>query len=75
MPWASGENCIRNQPAGFEMDPPYVDVSVRRRQTCTGQAATMAITGETFAEIEHAAPTLCSRADRGDRDFSGRRSD
>jgi len=33
------------------IDPLYVDVAIRRWQTFTGEAATLAITGETFAEI------------------------
>jgi len=36
----------------IELDPLYIDVAIRRWQTVTGQAATMAITGETFAEVE-----------------------
>ncbi len=36
----------------IELDPLYIDVAIRRWQTFTGQAATMAITGETFAEVE-----------------------
>ncbi|MET4218294.1 DNA modification methylase [Bradyrhizobium sp. LB14.3] len=36
----------------IELDPLYVDVAIRRWQSYTGQAATMAITGETFAEVE-----------------------
>ena len=36
----------------IELDPLYVDVAIRRWQTFTGEAATMAITGETFAEVE-----------------------
>ncbi|MGE9010663.1 site-specific DNA-methyltransferase [Leptospira interrogans] len=36
----------------IELDPLYVDVAIRRWQAYTGQQATMAITGETFAEVE-----------------------
>jgi DNA modification methylase len=36
----------------IELDPLYVDVSIRRWQTFTGEAATMALTGETFASVE-----------------------
>jgi DNA modification methylase len=36
----------------IELDPLYVDVAIRRWQNFTGDAATMAITGETFAEVE-----------------------
>ncbi len=36
----------------IELDPLYVDVAIRRWQSYTGEPATMAITGETFAEIE-----------------------
>ncbi len=42
----------RRRARAVELDPLYVDVAVRRWQTYTGEAATMAITGETFAEIE-----------------------
>ena len=36
----------------IELDPLYVDVAIRRWQNFTGDAATMAVTGETFAEVE-----------------------
>jgi DNA modification methylase len=36
----------------IELDPLYVDVAIRRWQTFTGEAATMAITGETFEEVD-----------------------
>ena len=36
---------------GVELDPLYVDVAIRRWQAFTGEAAMLAITGETFAEI------------------------
>jgi DNA modification methylase len=36
----------------LELDPLYVDVAIRRWQSFTGEAATMAITGKTFAEVE-----------------------
>ncbi len=36
----------------IELDPLYVDVAIRRWQNFTGEAATMAITGETFVEVE-----------------------
>ena len=36
----------------IELDPLYVDVAIRRWQNFTGDAATMAITGETFEEVE-----------------------
>jgi DNA modification methylase len=42
----------RRRARAIELDPLYVDVAVRRWQAYTGEAATMAITGETFAEIE-----------------------
>jgi DNA modification methylase len=42
----------RRKARAIELDPLYVDVAIRRWQTYTGEAATMAITGETFAEIE-----------------------
>ena len=34
------------------IDPHYVDVAVRRWQTYTGKAATLAFTGQTFEEVE-----------------------
>ncbi len=43
----------RRRARAIELDPLYVDVGIRRWQRFTGQAATMAITGETFAELEH----------------------
>ena len=42
----------RRKARALELDPLYVDVAIRRWQTFTGEAATLAITGETFAEIE-----------------------
>jgi DNA modification methylase len=42
----------RRRARAIELDPLYVDVAIRRWQTFTGEAATMAITGETFAEVE-----------------------
>ncbi|RXH09674.1 DNA methylase N-4 [Bradyrhizobium guangzhouense] len=42
----------RRRARAIELDPLYVDVAIRRWQAYTGQAATMAVTGETFAEIE-----------------------
>ena len=42
----------RRKARAIELDPLYVDVAIRRWQTFTGEAATLAITGETFAEIE-----------------------
>lgn len=47
----AAQKCRRRARA-IELDPLYVDVAIRRWQTYTGQAATMALTGETFAEIE-----------------------
>jgi DNA modification methylase len=41
----------RRKARALELDPLYVDVAIRRWQTFTGKAATLAITGETFAEI------------------------
>jgi DNA modification methylase len=41
----------RRKARALELDPLYVDVAIRRWQTFTGEAATLAITGETFAEI------------------------
>jgi DNA modification methylase len=38
----------------IELDPRYVDVAVRRWQSYTGRAATLAETGETFEEVEEA---------------------
>lgn len=42
----------RRRARAIELDPLYVDVTVRRWQSFTGKLATMAVTGETFAEIE-----------------------
>lgn len=39
---------------GMEISPAYVDVIVRRWQTFTGKAATLASTGETFEAVEKA---------------------
>jgi 16S rRNA G966 N2-methylase RsmD len=36
----------------LEIDPQYVDVAIRRWQTYTGKAATLAVTGQSFEEIE-----------------------
>lgn len=47
----AAQKCRRRARA-IELDPLYVDVAIRRWQTYTGQAATMAVTGETFAEAE-----------------------
>ena len=42
----------RRRARAIELDPLYVDVAIRRWQNYTGESATMAITGETFAEVE-----------------------
>lgn len=42
----------RRRARAIELDPLYVDVAIRRWQSHTGQLATMAITGQTFAEVE-----------------------
>ncbi|PJG55647.1 DNA methylase N-4 [Bradyrhizobium forestalis] len=47
----AAQKCRRRARA-IELDPLYVDVAIRRWQAYTGQVATMAVTGETFAEIE-----------------------
>jgi DNA modification methylase len=47
----AAHKCRRTARA-IELDPLYVDVAIRRWQTFTGEAATMAITGETFAAVE-----------------------
>jgi hypothetical protein len=36
---------------GLELDPAYIDVAIRRYETFTGKAATLAETGQTFAEV------------------------
>jgi DNA modification methylase len=41
----------RRRARAIELDPLYVDVAIRRWESFTGQAATMAISGETFAEV------------------------
>jgi DNA modification methylase len=43
----NGRTCL-----GLEIAPQYVDVAVRRWQNFTGQSATHAETGRTFAEME-----------------------
>ena len=40
----------RRRARAIELDPVYVDVAIRRFEKFTGQAATMAVTGETFAQ-------------------------
>jgi hypothetical protein len=47
----AAQKCRRRARA-IELDPLYVDVAVRRWQSYTGQCARMAVTGESFAEIE-----------------------
>ena len=52
----SGTTIIAAQKAGrraraIELDPLYVDVAVRRWEAFTGQAATMDISGESFADV------------------------
>jgi DNA modification methylase len=42
----------------IELDPLYVDVAIRRWQTFTGEAATLATTGETFAAVEERGDPL-----------------
>jgi DNA modification methylase len=42
----------RRKARAIELDPLYVDVAIRRWQVYTGESATMAVTGETFAEVE-----------------------
>ena len=42
----------RRRARAIELDPLYVDVAIRRWQSYTGQMATMAVTGESFAEVE-----------------------
>jgi DNA modification methylase len=41
----------RRRARAIELDPLYVDVAIRRWQAFTGQDATLAVTGETFAEV------------------------
>jgi DNA modification methylase len=43
---------------GIEIDPAYVDVAIRRWQTYTGKAASLADTGQSFEEIEGERVTL-----------------
>ena len=45
----------RRRARAIELDPLYVDVAIRRWQSYTGQMATMAVTGESFAESSSAA--------------------
>jgi DNA modification methylase len=42
----------RRRARAIELDPLYVDVAIRRWHSYTGQMATMAVTGESFAEVE-----------------------
>ena len=46
---------------GLELDPAYVDVSVRRWQAYTGQVALHAISGKSFAERETEAHAIDGR--------------
>ncbi len=48
----------RRKARALELDPLYVDVAIRRWQTFTGEAATLALTGETFAEVERRSDPL-----------------
>lgn len=48
----------RRRARALELDPLYVDVAIRRWQTFTGDAATLATTGETFAAIEERGDPL-----------------
>jgi DNA modification methylase len=41
---------------GIEIDPAYVDVTIRRWQTYTGKAATLATSGQTFEDVEEERP-------------------
>jgi hypothetical protein len=43
---------VRRRARAIELDPLYVDVAIRRWQTFTGQMATMAVTGESFEDVE-----------------------
>lgn len=49
----AGRRCF-----GIELDPKFVDVSVRRWEEATGEGATLLETGETFAETAAARKTL-----------------
>jgi len=48
----------RRRACAIELDPLYVDVAIRRWQTFTGEAATLAATGETFAAVEERGDPL-----------------
>ena len=48
----------RRRARAIELDPLYVDVAIRRWQTFTGEAATLAATGETFAAVEERGDPL-----------------
>ena len=45
MHWSEGASAI-------ELDPAYVDVSVKRWEAYTGKLAVLAETGETFADVD-----------------------
>lgn len=47
---------------GIEIDPVYVDVAIKRWQTYTGKAATLAATGQTFEEVTEARTQSSSSA-------------
>jgi DNA modification methylase len=51
----------------IEIDPLYVDVAIRRWQTCTGETAFCVSSGETFAEREAAVNTIASSVAKDDR--------
>jgi hypothetical protein len=36
---------------GLELDPAYIDVTIRRYESYTGKTAVLADTGQTFAEV------------------------
>jgi DNA modification methylase len=50
---------------GLELDPSYIDVAIRRYQTYTGKFATLAETGQTFAEIAAARGILLPEGGMG----------
>ena len=52
----------------LELEPGYVDVAVRRWQALTGKEATLAETGESFAEREAAADAVSAAAGEGEAD-------
>ena len=42
---------------GMDLDPAYIDLTIGRWEKMTGRFATLAATGQTFAEVRHERST------------------